>query len=186
MKIEKLYTKLTLRQAQCDQTRNSEPKTRNTKLYSSYFIISFIALMLLSGCSSNTVFESYHKFENLNWNRFNNQKFEFTVENIDVEYDVYLSIRHIPEIPYKEMRINYTIYTPLGDMRSNNLTMKLYDNEKNKLSKCLGDYCDFVYPIRKGLSFSEAGKVRIKIENKYTKVDMPGIMEVGLIVKKSE
>ncbi len=185
MKIEKLYTKLTLRQAQCDHIPNSEPGTRNTKFHSFSFLTFFIALILFSGCSSNTVFESYHKFDNLNWKRFDNQKFEFTVENTEVEYDVFLSIRHIPEIPYKEIRINYTVRTPSGDMRSNDLIMDLYEND-SKLSDCLGDFCDFVYPIRQGISFSEVGKVRIEIENKYPKMDMPGIMEVGLIVKIAE
>lgn len=154
------------------------------KTIQSFLIL--ISIVLISGCSSNTVFESYHKFDNLNWKRFNNQKFEFNIENTEAEYDVFLSIRHIPEIPYKEMKINYTIYTSSGGMRSNNLTMDLYDNEKNKLSECLGDFCDFVYPIRKGLTFSEAGKVIIEIENKYPKVDMLGIMEVGLVVKIAE
>jgi gliding motility-associated lipoprotein GldH len=145
-----------------------------------------VSIFFLSSCSNNTVFESYHKFENLNWKRFDIQKFEFEVENIDAEYDVFLSIRHIPEIPYKEMLINYTIYTPSGDMRSNDLTMELYNNEGNKLSECLGDLCDFVYPIRTSMKFSELGTIKFEIENKYTRVDMPGIMEVGLIIKIAE
>lgn len=149
------------------------------------FVI-LISIVLLSSCSSNTVFESFHKLDNLNWKRFDNQKFEFTIEETEVEYDVFINIRHIPEIPYKEMRINYTVYTPSGDMRSNNLTMDLYDNEGNKLSECLGDLCDFSYPIRKGLSFSEPGTVKFEIENKYPKVDMPGIIEIGLVVKIAE
>lgn len=149
-----------------------------------FFIL--ISVILLSSCSNNTVYESYNKFENLNWKRFNIQKFEFKVENIEIEYDVYLTIRHIPEIPYKEFKINYTFYTPSGDMRSNDIILDLYDNDKNKLSECLGDFCDFTFPIREGLTFSDAGTVKFEIENKYPKVDMPGIMEVGLIVKKAK
>lgn len=163
---------------------NKTPKVGNLRLIKYTFIV--LMIFAFSGCSNNTVYESYNKFENLNWQRFDTQMFEFQVVDIAKEYDIYIAIRHIPEIPYQEFLLNYTFYTPSGDMRSNDITLELYDNENNKLSNCLGDLCDFVYPIRKGLKISEPGTIIVEIENKYPKVDMLGIIEVGLIVKESE
>lgn len=153
-------------------------------------IIKITGLLLIiiniTSCSTNTVYEEYNKLERMNWQRFNNQVFEFVIEDIEKEYDIYLLVRHIPEIPYKTWLINYTLYTPSGDMRSNDLSLELYDHEGNKLSQCLGDLCDFKFLIRQGLKITEPGVVKFEIENKYSKVDMPGIIEVGLLVKESD
>ncbi|MBE0652206.1 MAG: hypothetical protein IH594_00310 [Bacteroidales bacterium] len=66
------------------------------------------------------------------------------------------------------------------------LYFKFQDNEGNRLSECMGDLCDITMTVRKGLILSDTGKLNIEIENKYTKIEMPGIMEVGLIIRKSK
>ena len=83
------------------------------------------------------------------------------------------------------MVINFTIFTASGDMRTTDYTLKFNDREGRKLSKCLGDYCDLMVPLRESFTFNEPGRIRFEIENKFTKLEMPGIMEVGLIMKKS-
>ena len=147
--------------------------------------ISFLLLILFNSCSDTTVFEEYHKFDNISWNRFNNQKFEVSIEDAEAEYDIFVVIRHLPEIPYKEIKINLTMHLPDGEMRTADHLFELEDSEGNRLSECLGDYCDISFPVRKGFTFSEPGVVHFEIENKYTKVEMLGIIEVGLIVTKA-
>ena len=71
-------------------------------------------------------------------------------------------------------------------MRTTDFTFDFYDQEGARLSKCLGDYCDLLVPVRQGFRLYEAGEVRFEIENKFTKLEMPGIIEVGLIMRKSE
>ena len=167
-------------------------KAKNHIIYSmkKYSFVPFILTltvitMLLSCTADQTVYEEYQKFENLSWNRFNRLEYDLQVEDLESAYDIFINIRHIPEVPYKEMVINFTLYTPSGDMRSVDYTLDFYDAEGLKLSECMGDLCDLLVPLRKGFRFYEAGKVKFEIENKFTKVDMPGIMEVGLIVKRS-
>ena len=124
--------------------------------------------------------------DQLSWDRFNILHFEFPVEDTEKEYDFFISIRHIPQIPYKKMEVNFTLYTPEDDMRTGNIELRLVDLEGESLSKCLGDLCDIELPLRKNFKFSAKGKARIEIENRYTKIKMPGIMEVGLIVRESK
>ena len=149
-------------------------------VYISLFLIFFI-----SSCSDSKVFEDYHKFDDLSWNRFNNQKFDVPIEDTETEYDIFIAFRHLPGIPYKEIKINFTMHLPDGEFRTANHILELTDKEGNSLSNCLGDFCDISFPVRKGFTFSESGIVRFEIENKYTKVEMPGIVEVGLIIKKA-
>jgi len=147
--------------------------------------INIFLIILISSCSDSKVFEEYHKFDNLSWNRFDNQKFDVPIEDTESEYDIFITFRHLPEIPYKEIKINLTIHLPDGEFRTADHIFELIDKEGNNLSECLGDFCDISFPVRKGFTFSEPGIVRFEIENKYTKVEMPGIVEVGLIVRKA-
>jgi len=142
--------------------------------------------VLLTACSGETkVYEKYYVFDDMSWNRFDYLDYQVSLDDPDAEYDIYVAIRHIPEIPYKEMPISLAIYSPSGSMRAANHTLELVDRDGNSLSKCLGDLCDIVIPVRKGFTINEPGTVKFEIENKYTKIEMPGIMEVGLIVKKA-
>jgi len=146
----------------------------------------FMALLFVSfGCSQKKVFEEYKKFDKLSWYRFDILEFEVPVQNIETSYDIYIQLRHLPEFPHKQLPINFTIYSPTGEMRSADQLLELNDKEGNSLSKCLGDFCDVSIMVREGITFYEPGIYKFIIENKWKKVDLPGIMEVGLLIKKT-
>ncbi len=75
---------------------------------------------------------------------------------------------------------------PSGEMRTADYSFKIKDKEGKILSECLGDYCDIKFLLRGGFRFSEPGIVKFEIENKMTKIETPGIIEVGLIIEKSK
>lgn len=141
--------------------------------------------VFLLSCNNQKIFEQHKEFDKMSWNRFNILQFDVNVKDPESAYDILLAIRHLPEIRYKELKINMTIYSPSGAMRSADYILPMLDKDGNSISSCLGDLCDITIPIRNQFKFTEAGINRIEIENKFTKVDMPGIMEVGLIIKKS-
>ena len=152
-----------------------------------YISLTYIILVLVTSCNGGkTMHEEYHKFENVSWNRFHEVVFSTSFEDIQSEYDIYLNIRHLPEVPYKEMTINLSIFTPSGDIRTTDYTIRFTERDGTKISECLGDYCDLLVPLRESFRVYEAGVTRFEIENKYTKIEMPGIIEVGLIIKKSK
>ena len=151
-----------------------------------FFLLLFVLLIVNFGCSNVKVFEEYKKFDNLSWHRFNFLEFEVPIEDTETEFDIYISIRHLPEFPYKQLPVNLTIYSPSGEMRTADHMLELNDNEGNSLSECLGDFCDVSILVRKDFKFSEPGTFKFRIENKWKKVDLPGIMEVGLILEKSK
>ena len=157
---------------------------KNTK--SILILLSVTLLLLTSSCSNQKVFEEHYKFEDFSWNRFDFVKFEVNIEDTEIEYDMYLNFRHLPEYPYPNFNFNFTIYTPSDEMRTSDFEIDLFDKQGERISECLGDYCDLKIPVRKGFRFSEPGIAKFEIENKMTKLETPGVMEVGLIIEKSE
>jgi gliding motility-associated lipoprotein GldH len=131
------------------------------------------------------VYEEYKKIEDLSWYRFDILKFSTELEEIEKSYDILINIRHLPQVQYEGMKINLTIYTASGDMRSSDYTIDFYDRDGKRLSNCMGDYCDLQATLREGFLFYEPGTVRFEIENKFTKLEMPGILEIGLLLREA-
>ncbi len=148
------------------------------------FTTSIIILILLVGCNTNTSFKEYKKFDDVSWNRFDILDFEFTVEEKE-SLDFYLVLRHHTDFPYGIIDINITIYTPDGEMRSREYHFKLKDANLNWKGKGMGDLWDIQLPIRKELIFNKGGTCKVQVENKMSRVETPGIIEIGLVVKTS-
>lgn len=154
---------------------------------------SKLLLIVLTGlsfcmvsCRNDKIFEQYKKMEKQSWNRFNILKFEIPVNDTQSSVDIMLAIRHLPEFQITELPINVTIYMPSGEMRSAEEVLNFTDKSGESRSECLGDLCDITFKLREDFTFSEPGRVRIEIENKWPKVELPGILEVGLIARKSK
>jgi gliding motility-associated lipoprotein GldH len=148
-------------------------------------LISLSLVALLSSCREPAVYREYIKMPNVNWERFNILEFDVPVKNGDL-LDFYLFVRHHTNFPYDKLYVNITFYSPDGEMRSRDYDFKLKDEEGEWLSEGMGELWDIELPIRKGMPFYAGGKCKIRVENKYSKYDTPGIIEVGLIVKESK
>jgi gliding motility-associated lipoprotein GldH len=158
----------------------------NPKMRKTTFVFTLIVIILSSCTGGKVLFEEYYKLPNMSWNRFNIVKFEIPVNEGGFEADFYLNVRHIPEIPYESLKYNFTFIFPSGEVRTADYELDFLDDAGKPLSECMGDLCDLQVSVRKGLRVSEAGVLKVEIENKYTKIEMPGIIEVGLIARESQ
>jgi gliding motility-associated lipoprotein GldH len=147
--------------------------------------LMLLLAVLLSSCKEPAVFREYVKMPNVNWERFNILEFDVPVKNGD-QLDFFLFMRHHTDFPYDKLYVNITFYAPDGEMRSRDYEFNLKDEEGNWLADGMGELWDIELPVRKGMPFYKNGTCKVRVENKYTKYDTPGIIEVGLIVKRSK
>ena len=160
-------------------------KIRLYSLQMLFILFTGLSFCMIS-CQSDKTYEEYKKMDKQSWNRFNLLKFEIPVNDTQTPVDIFLAIRHLPEFQIRELPINMTIYMPTGEMRSAEEVLKFTEKDGKIRSECLGDLCDITFNLREDITFSETGSVRIEIENKWPKVELPGILEVGLILRKSK
>lgn len=147
--------------------------------------VAVFLLFLLSDCTEHTVFRQYKSFENVSWNRFDILNFDVPVQKGDyLDFD--LALRHHTYFPYNYLDANITFYPPGGGMRSSEYHFELKDDDGNWKADGMGELWDIELPIRDSLSFNKNGICKVRIENKMTKLETPGIMEVGLIARKSQ
>jgi len=157
-----------------------------TRLIKNIFI-SLIILLIEGACSRGKIFEKYHKFENNVWKRVgDNVWFEVPVKDTTALYDLFIAIRHATFYPNDKISVGVTIYTPTGETRYSEHDILLKDSRGEFISEGLGDIWDIKIPFNKKFSFSNIGIYKFEIENiTGTKYLLPGVMEVGLIIKKS-
>ena len=145
-----------------------------------FLVISFL---VLSSCTQHTdeVFKKKVVFKDQNWKRFDNQVFEFQVTPKDTLDLSMVFTYDIKKFNYKHFPINITLYTPGDEIRSRDYRYNFYDfKSKNWKGEIHGDTALINLNIRKGLSFSKAGKLKIVLENKNSRVDNPGIISLEL------
>lgn len=147
-------------------------------------IISAFMLLLIS-CSEPDVYRKYVKMENINWQRFNILEFDVPVENGD-QLDFYLALRHHTDFPYDQLFVNITFYSADGEMRSHDYDLDLKDENGDWLADGMGELWDIDLLVREGMPFYKSGICKVRVENKFSKYDTPGILEVGLKVKRSK
>ncbi len=122
--------------------------------------------------------------DSITWKRFDNQEFSFQAEK-NTPMDFYLILRHHTNYPYDYLNINVTIETPDGDRRSREYSFKLKDKNDKWKSDGMGELWDINLPLRKSTVFNNSGSCKVIFENKMPKMHTPGIIEVGLLVKKA-
>lgn len=149
-------------------------------------LCSFVIILMLTGCGRRTIYEKSEKFPDYSWNRFKYLYFNAEIEDTAGTYDILLTVRHITQYPYKNLDVNFTSYTPSGEERSMDYSFMLKDADNKFLGDGMGDLWDIELPLREKTRFPEIGKYKFEIENKMTKFETPGIMEVGIVIRSSK
>lgn len=152
-------------------------------------VITYLALLfsslILSSCTGDKAFRTSHKLSNANWNRFNFIEFNVPIDQAASENNLDVLFVHSADYPNAYIDMNITLYMPDGTMRSRDYMFDLKDKQGNWLSKQDGDRYTIELPVIHGIRFAEAGNCRIRIENKLTRLDTPGVLEVGIVMKKN-
>lgn len=145
-----------------------------------------VAAALVSGCQRGKVFERHSKMDRLAWNRFNLVNFEVPIKDASAGYDFYVAIRHITEIPYSSLEISFAVDGPDGSETIRDIKIPIRDREGKLLGNGMGDLWDVEVLAKEGLRFSETGTCKVEVASRMQQADLLGIMEVGLVVKKSK
>jgi gliding motility-associated lipoprotein GldH len=148
-------------------------------------IIALLApLLLLTACNSGNIYEKYIDNDRITWNRFDVKTFKVDIKDITAKYSFYVAIRHLTDIPFSYITISFTLNTPSGETRNLEKKIVLKDNDGKLLGNGMGDLWDITQLVRDNFEFSEPGICTVEISSTMPQANLPGIMQVGLIVKK--
>jgi gliding motility-associated lipoprotein GldH len=150
------------------------------------FFALFALALLITACDSNQVYKKYESLKNHEWKRDHPIVFDVEIDDIKSNYDVYLAIRHTTYYPYANLLVNVTSYDPNENMRTKDFEFYLRNADGQFKAEGAGDLWDIDFLLFEDISFPEKGVYTYHISNYMPYVSTPDIMEVGLIVKKTE
>ncbi|MFH1120251.1 MAG: gliding motility lipoprotein GldH [Bacteroidota bacterium] len=150
------------------------------------FPLSLFVLFILVSCQKGVAYKEFHKFDHYVWERFDKVKFVVPVEEAGMKADIVFTIRHITQYPYDNLPVNVILTTPSGEARYMERDIRL-KNEKGEFSGSVaGDLWDFEVTLWPGFQFNDAGNYTIEFENRIPKMGIPGLVDIGVYLKKSK
>ncbi len=150
------------------------------------FYLNLALLMFLSACDGNKVYRKFApSFDNYQWKTSKEIEFNPTIEDPELLYNIYVAVRHIYGFPYREINVELKMITPSGKEEVFDFPVTFIDNNGKYLSDCAGDYCDREEIALQDFKFSEVGMYKFLIMHKSPVDPLPGIMDVGLIIRKN-
>lgn len=149
-------------------------------------ILLFFVTVFMLGCGTNEIYRHDKTFENSNWNRFDFIELEVPIEKTEDLYDLSIDFIHSEAYAPDNIALNFTLYFSNGGMRSRDYEFKLKDKNQNWTGTELNGNYKHHLPILTKFKIPEAGVQRIRIENKMTKFDNPGVVGLNVFVNKSK
>lgn len=146
---------------------------------------ALVCILVLASCSRAKVFEKYTDIKGNVWNRFEVVTFDVNIEDISAAYDFYVAFRHMDQFPLDNIVIQFNFETPSGEARYSKQKIVLKDTSGKWLGNGMGDLWDVEQLVRPGYKFTEPGICKVEVSSAMQNADLPGIMQVGLIVRKS-
>ncbi|MGE5382996.1 MAG: hypothetical protein ACM3PX_06185 [Omnitrophica WOR_2 bacterium] len=154
------------------------------------YILSFFLIASLSmfSCQKKNIYKEFHEFKNYSWGRFDKVTFNIPIDkkSIKSEADIVLSIRHLDQYPYDNLPLNIILRTPSGEERVLEKDIELKDSNHEFKGSVAGSYWDYDEILWKGFYFNMEGTYTIELENLNPRVNIPGLVDLGLTVKRTK
>jgi gliding motility-associated lipoprotein GldH len=144
------------------------------------FLAAFLTISLIMGCSGDRGQEVYYTFKDKIWYRFNNLSFELPVKRAGKSYDIVFFLRLTREFEYQTFEFNMVMNTPSGEERIREYHIDVKDREGKFFGKAEGDSITAQVFLRKEITFSREGTLRIEIENLIPRMKTYGILGAGV------
>jgi gliding motility-associated lipoprotein GldH len=154
------------------------------------FFIIIILSVFLSSCSKNTVYKEYKDikgeltFDFVSWKKTDVLVFEIILEKAYKGLETTISIRHAMHYPFSNMKITLECEMPDGKKTKTPFNLVLAENNMFKGSG-MGDIWDIDIPVILPIKFDQKGTYKISI-NQDMMDKLPGVLEVGIILNKTE
>ncbi len=145
-----------------------------------------MAMLLLTACDPNRVYEQNTDFEKGSWTVDNAPVFEFKIEDTTQHYNVYFNVRYALSYEYYNLYLKHQLLGPDGKPLSSQLhELLLMDPKTGKpLGKGSSDLYDLQALALKDITFKQKGTYKLVLTQYMRRDPLPGILAVGVRVAK--
>lgn len=145
-----------------------------------------LVITLMASCNRNVVYKSYQEIPDMIWNTDYQTKFDFEIIDTTSFYEVDILVRNASVYPSSNIWLFIHQVSPDGNIKTDTLECILADETGKWLGDGMGDIWDNDIPWRVNYKFDNSGKYTYLIEHEMRTHLLPGIMDIGLLIKKQE
>ena len=169
-----------------DNAKKKKKKKKNRN--KSRGAIPLIALMIFfaSACNKGRVYEKYQEIPNSVWESSNILSYEFDIDDTLQTHDIYLNVRNSSHYPFKNIWVFVYTTVPNGLQVVDTFEITLANEKGEWLGDGLGDIWDKKTLFKKSVIFPVSGTYKMQIEQGMRIEKIPGIMDVGIAINKTE
>ncbi|MEI6174475.1 MAG: gliding motility lipoprotein GldH [Bacteroidota bacterium] len=155
-------------------------------IYPGKKILLFVLLLagMMISCDSNRIFEENFEVENGVWKANRRLKFDVTISNIALRYNVYLNVRNSTIYPYSNLYLFLNTKYPDGKISRDTLELTLADYDGRWLGSGMGDIKFSRFLLQKGVQFRQKGKYGFELEQAMRVSELQGLRDIGLRIEK--
>jgi gliding motility-associated lipoprotein GldH len=148
------------------------------------FSSGLLLMVLVTTISCNHVYKSYDKesFSSFAWDDGQIVSFSPEIDDIGKTYSISMGFRHHYGLQTSKFRVRMKIVSPSGKEQSKDYDVLLKDTVGKNIGSCAGDLCDLDMIVFSEVKFTERGVHRVSISHQEAGYQIPGVMEVGIII----
>lgn len=149
------------------------------------FLIALLLVAIFAGgCRKGGELSGFHYFENDVWERFKFIQFEFPVDNVNQQWNVWVVVLHTENFENRSLPLNIEMVTPAGDSRVLDIPVFIRSVESDAwLGEPEEDYYVVKTLTHPKIRFTETGTLKFEIENFNSKYFTPGIKAIGIALE---
>lgn len=150
----------------------------------------FLALLICSAilfyaCNSDVVYEKIYEIEDGSWHYKNKLQFKVDVSDTLSLNDFYINLRNTNDYPYQNLYLYIQTILPNKQIAVDTVECYLANDKGKWLGDGLGDIKSMQILFRKELRFTDPGEYIFIFQHGMRKKELEGIIDVGLMIKRS-
>lgn len=147
--------------------------------FRSVFVSAITCLFLLISCGEDSVFEENLSLENQAWNVDQAASFEFSIDETNEYYDIFVNLRNTDDYLYSNLYLFTTMYFPNDRIAVDTLECTLADSQGKWFGSGFGGVHEHKILLSKNKAFPLSGDYRVEIRHAMREDELRGISDVG-------
>lgn len=150
------------------------------------FIITSAMLILIFtiSCNRDIVYEQYAEITDNLWDTDDIKQFDVPIQDTLHAFDVFIMLRNNGQYPWRNIHMFVSTTSPLQQQVKDSVEYYLADEMGKWKGSGWGNIFTHRLPYRLNVKFPYKGIYRFEIQHGMRNEELPGIMDVGILVKR--
>ncbi|MDR0790383.1 MAG: gliding motility lipoprotein GldH [Bacteroidales bacterium] len=149
-----------------------------------HYILLFFALVALSACNSNVLFDKNESIDDKGWSIGEKVSFELNIEDTITKYDFAINLRNTTDYPYSNVLFFITtIYPDNSVSRRDTVECYVANPDGSWKGKGSGKLKDNRFWFARSVQFLQKGNYTFEIEHAMRDTALTGLTDIGLHIE---